>query len=145
MKFLAFVLSLSFAACGVQTKDSESEVKEQIVDKKNPTKLMGYVNVDRRNRPYYVSVGIDKLELTSVLPINTFNKTQIKNMYTCMGKRETHAISVTSYPAIQTGIPTGIPGRTTTTHFPVFTNVRCVKADGFLRIWRAIVRNSHFG
>ncbi|HEX4925885.1 MAG TPA: hypothetical protein VFV50_17465 [Bdellovibrionales bacterium] len=108
------------------------------------TQLKGYVNLDRGQRPWFVAVNVDELELSATYPMEFFADSQVKAMFACMDRKETHVIVIDSTPAQQRNVPTGIPGRTTTTHFPRLDNVRCVHAPGFLQVWRAIVRKSSF-
>lgn len=107
--------------------------------------LKGYVNLDRRGTPYFVAVDPAKWELTAMLPIhNFFSDEQQDVMMDCMDKKTTHVILIDQIPATQTNVPTDIPGRKVTTHFPRYENIRCLPAPDFLLTWREIVRASKF-
>jgi len=106
--------------------------------------LIGYVNLDRRGTPHFVSVDLKEETLTAALTLhNFFTKGQVNAMERCMNRKTTHAITIEVHPSVQHNVPNGYGG-TTTTHFPEFKNVRCVSAPGFLNQWREIVRNSNF-
>jgi hypothetical protein len=107
--------------------------------------LTGYVNENRRGDLYFVAVDRQTWELSATLPLRFFNERQVRVMGKCMEKKETHAIQVDQVPDTQHDVPTDIPGRTTTTHFPRYENLRCVRAPGFLDQWREAVRRSRFG
>ena len=128
MKSILFIVALAFASNAfAQTKT-----------------LKGYVAEEGRSgKSRFLGVNMAELELDVYLPLNFFSKEQVNVMANCMQKKETHAITVDSTPSVQHGVPTGIPGRTTTTHMPRYDNVRCVPAPGFLEVWRVIVKK-HF-
>ncbi len=128
MKSILFALVFAFAGSAMaQTKT-----------------LKGYV-AQRGNteRSFLITANVSKLEVDGYLPLNFFTKEQTIVMGNCMQKRETHAILVDQIPSTQHGVPTGMPGRTVTTHMPRYENVRCAPAPGFLEVWRAIV-TKHF-
>ena len=106
--------------------------------------LKGYVNLNTKNKPFFVAADEEKRELSIIWPIKGFSDDEVDLMYDCMELKDTHVIMVDQVPDVQENVPTGIPGRTTTTHFPRFENVRCEKDPGFIRVWRLIVKSSKF-
>ena len=104
----------------------------------------GYINLDREENAFFVGVDAEQLDLSLVLPFNALSDDDQKKSINCMAKKETHALVVNAYEATQEGVPTGVRGRTTTTHFPDYKFAGCKKAEGFLDLWRKVVRNSKF-
>ncbi len=96
----------------------------------------GYLVENNRLEFYYgLGFGNDETQLA----LMWFNKAQIATMKKCMLKRNTHAIEVTSHETKIPGVPTGIPGRTTTAHGTSIDKISCVSAPGFINRWRSIV------
>jgi hypothetical protein len=131
MHFTNIVLCLSLLVSSTSFADSMK-------------KLYGYINLDRNDEPHFVAVDLDSEELTAALPMDFFDDAVADKMMRCMDQKTTHVITVEEHAAVQNNAPTSIPGRTTTTHFPVYKNVRCENAPGFLEAWRNVVRNSRF-
>ena len=106
--------------------------------------LKGYVNLDRQGVDHFVAVDTKTFTLTAALPLDVFfGAADIQSMHDCMQKKLTHVIFVDQVEAVQSGVPTGSKGQTTT-HLPKYENVRCVPAEGFIETWREIVKQSQF-
>jgi hypothetical protein len=73
--------------------------------------------------------------LDFALKTEAITEDQIDAMVECMDKKQTHAILVVE-EIQEISVPTDIPGRRTTAHIPKVTSVDCVKAPGFLQVWR---------
>lgn len=75
------------------------------------------------------------------ITLSQFSNSQVSTMMSCMGKKNTHAIEVTSHETEIKGVPIpDFPGKTTTVHGLSIDKVSCVKAPGYLQQWRAAVQ-----
>lgn len=92
----------------------------------------GYV-VENNRLQFYAGLDYDNSDVQ--LTLGRFSKPQITTMMTCMKKRETHAIEMTSHE-VKKRVPSGVPGRDTFFHDTVVDRVRCVSAPGFIYHWR---------
>lgn len=103
----------------------------------------GYLNVDLRERTWFIGVDSTTRELSILRLYDSFSPAERNIMMDCMSKRQTHAVHIDVSPDTQV-VPTDIPGQNTTTHLQKLKNVRCASDAGFIDIWRAAVRNSRF-
>lgn len=113
-------------------------------------KLYGYMNQNRSGAAYYVAVNINYLKtpedydpLEALIPENWFSRAQLDLIYNCMQNRE-QFVPVVERKYVPTVVPTGIPGRTTTTSSPVITKITCESKPGFIYTWRELVKKSAF-
>lgn len=96
----------------------------------------GYlVEAVRDGRAITFYAGLTDEQVDIQFDLDFFSDKQLKVVANCMKKRDTHAVLViTETKAIE--VPTGIPGRTTYAHPMVVTDVDCIRAPKFIKVWR---------
>lgn len=95
---------------------------------------LGYLVEGSRGSTYYAGITIDRTD-SAQLDMSSFSDAQEVQMLSCMDKRATHAIRVTT-KLVEVEVPSNVRGRTTTFHDIKITGVDCVKAPGYITFWR---------
>ena len=123
MKYIVLFLMLTV---GVKAIASESYSRGYLYETRNSLAYAGYSD-DGTDVGFLVDYYLRAGNIT---------EEQVAKMEACMMKKETHAILVT-VKATPVSVPTGIPGRMTTVRTTKVSDVSCVKAPGYLALWRS--------
>ncbi len=94
-----------------------------------PSASRGYLAESRDGTLAYF--GITDSQVDVQLPLHYFSEEKVDSMNKCMEKRETHAILVEMETRARRA-----PGMPSAFHEIVVTAVTCVKAPGFIHVWR---------